>query len=121
MIQSEVTIGIGWYYPRIPHGMSYKSRGLGEVLEKPMPPEMVAHTFNFSTWEAEAGESQPASFTEQVPGKPGLHRETLCQNKNNKHNKTNKTPMPPLQSCKLGHRTQPKDPLPLENIIYIGR
>jgi hypothetical protein len=41
---------------------------------------VVAHSFNPSTWEAEAGEflsSRPAWSTEWVPGQPGLQRETL--------------------------------------------
>jgi hypothetical protein len=41
---------------------------------------VVAHTFNPSTWEAEAGEFlswRPAWSTGWVPGQPGLHRETL--------------------------------------------
>jgi hypothetical protein len=41
---------------------------------------VVAHAFNPSTWEAEAGGSlswRPAWSTEWVPGQPGLHRETL--------------------------------------------
>ena len=40
-------------------------------------PGVVAHTFNPSTGEAEAGgslSSRPAWSTEQVPGQPGLHR-----------------------------------------------
>jgi hypothetical protein len=40
----------------------------------------VAHAFNPSTREAEAGgflSSRPAWSTEWVPGQPGLHRETL--------------------------------------------
>jgi hypothetical protein len=44
----------------------------------------VAHAFNPSTWEAEAGRflsSRPAWSTEWVAGQPGLHRETLPQNK----------------------------------------
>ena len=43
-------------------------------------PGLVAHTFNPSTWEAEAGEFlslRPAWSTEWVPGQPGLYRETL--------------------------------------------
>jgi hypothetical protein len=43
---------------------------------------VVAHAFNPSTWEAEAGESlssRPAWSTEGVPGQSGLHRETLSQ------------------------------------------
>ena len=49
---------------------------------------VVAHTFNSSTWEAEAGgflSSFEASL-EWVPGQPGLHRETLSQKKQNKTN-----------------------------------
>jgi hypothetical protein len=43
---------------------------------------VVAHTFNPSTWEAEAGgilSLRPAWSTEWVQGQPGLHRETLSQ------------------------------------------
>jgi hypothetical protein len=46
---------------------------------------VVAHAFNPSTWEAEAGiflSSEPAWSTERVPGQPGLYRETLSQKKN---------------------------------------
>jgi hypothetical protein len=46
---------------------------------------VVAHTFNPSTQEAEAGgflSSRPAWSTEWVPGQQGLHRETLSQNQN---------------------------------------
>jgi hypothetical protein len=41
---------------------------------------VVAHPFNPSTWEAEAGgflSLRRAWSTEWVPGQPGLHRETL--------------------------------------------
>jgi hypothetical protein len=54
-------------------------------------PGVVAHAFNPSTWEAEAGgflSSRPAWSTEQVPGQPGLHRETLSRK--TKTNQTNK-------------------------------
>ena len=43
-----------------------------------------SQAFNPSSWEAEAGgslSSRPAWSTEQVPGQPGLHRETLSQKK----------------------------------------
>jgi hypothetical protein len=43
---------------------------------------MVAHVFDPSTWEAEAGgflSSRPVWSTKWVPGQPGLHRETLSQ------------------------------------------
>jgi hypothetical protein len=60
---------------------------------------VVAHAFNPSTWEAEAGgflSSRPAWSREWVPGQPGLHRETLSrktnkQTKKQKQNKTKKT------------------------------
>jgi hypothetical protein len=56
---------------------------------------MVAHAFNLSTWEAEAGgflSWRPAWSTEWVPGQPGLHRETLSWKKEKKQQqqKTNK-------------------------------
>jgi hypothetical protein len=54
---------------------------------------MVAHAFNPSTWEAEAGgflSSKPAWSTEWVPGEPGQHRETLSRRNKNK-TKQNKT------------------------------
>jgi hypothetical protein len=50
---------------------------------------VVAHTFNPSTWEAEAGKFlslRPAWSTKWVPGQPGLHRETLSP-KNKTKNK----------------------------------
>jgi hypothetical protein len=54
-------------------------------------PGVVAHAFNPSTWEAEAGgflSSRPAWSTEWVPGQPRLHRETLSgKNKNKNKNK----------------------------------
>jgi hypothetical protein len=49
----------------------------------------VAHAFNPSTWEAEAGEFlslRPAWSTEWAPGQPMLHRKTLYQ----KHKKKQK-------------------------------
>jgi hypothetical protein len=59
-------------------------------LVRNIQPGVVAHSFNPSTWEAEAGRflsSRPAWSTERVPGQPGLHRETLSQeNKQTKKN-----------------------------------
>jgi hypothetical protein len=55
---------------------------------------MVAHTFNPSTWEAEAGgflSSRPAWSTEWGPGQPGLHRETLSQKTKKKKKKKKKS------------------------------
>jgi hypothetical protein len=59
---------------------------------------VVAHAFNPSTQEAEAGgflSSRPAWSTKWVPGKPGLHRETLSRKtktktKNKKRKRKNK-------------------------------
>jgi hypothetical protein len=48
---------------------------------------VVAHAFNPSTWEAEAGRflsSRSAWSTEWVLGHPGLYRETLSQKKKKK-------------------------------------
>jgi hypothetical protein len=57
---------------------------------------MVAHAFNPSIREAEAGRflsSRPAWPTKRVPGQPGLYRETLSEQNKTKQNKTkqNKT------------------------------
>ena len=62
----------------------------GNPIKIKIEPDLVAHAFNPSTWEAEAGaflSSRPAWSTELVPGQPGQHRETLSQNKT-KQNKT---------------------------------
>jgi hypothetical protein len=51
----------------------------------------VAHAFNPSTWEAEAGgflSSRPAWSTKWVPGLPGLYRETLSWRKKKREKKT---------------------------------
>jgi hypothetical protein len=51
---------------------------------------VVAHAFNPSTLEAEAGRSlssRPAWSTEWVSGQPGLHRETLSLKTNKQTNK----------------------------------
>jgi hypothetical protein len=51
---------------------------------------VVAHAFNPSTWEAEAGEflsSRPAWSTKRIPGQPGLHRETLSRKTKKKKKK----------------------------------
>jgi hypothetical protein len=53
---------------------------------------VVAHAFNPSTWEAEAGgclNSRPAWSKEWVPGQPGLHRETMSQKKQKQKQKQN--------------------------------
>jgi hypothetical protein len=55
---------------------------------------MVAHAFNSSTREAEAGgflSSRPAWSTKWVPGQPGLHRETLSRKTKQNKTKQNKT------------------------------
>jgi hypothetical protein len=53
----------------------------------------MAHAFNPSTQEAEAGRflsSRPAWSTQWVPRQPGLHRETLSQNKQKTNKQANK-------------------------------
>jgi hypothetical protein len=56
-------------------------------------PGVVAHAFNPSTREAEAGgflSSRPAWSTKWAPGQPGLYRETLSQKKTKKKKKKKK-------------------------------
>jgi hypothetical protein len=63
-------------------------------INKLVSPGVVAHVFNLSTWEAEAGgflSSRPAWSTKWVPGQPGLHRETLSQKTKKEKKKQNKT------------------------------
>jgi hypothetical protein len=62
------------------------------AIQHMFSPGVVAHAFNPSTWEAEAGgflSSRSAWSTELVPGQPGLYRETLSrkthQNKTKQH------------------------------------
>jgi hypothetical protein len=53
---------------------------------------VVAHTFNPSTWEAEAGgflSSRPAWSTEWAPGQQG-YTQKPCLKKTKKYNKTSK-------------------------------
>jgi hypothetical protein len=79
------------------HGREYCSRQTGLVLDKELTDlscnlklhqsswAVVAHAFNPSTWEAEAGgflSLRPAWFTGLVPGQPGLRRETLSRKQN---------------------------------------
>jgi hypothetical protein len=54
---------------------------------------MVAHAFNPSTPEAEAGRylsSRPAWSTKRVPGQPRLYRETLTRKKKKQTNRKTK-------------------------------
>jgi hypothetical protein len=49
---------------------------------------MVVHAFNPSThWRSKDRQTfvQPVWFTEEIPGQPKPHRETLSQNKTNPH------------------------------------
>jgi hypothetical protein len=73
---------------------------------------VVAHAFNPSTQEAEAGEfmsSRPTWSTEWVSGQPGLYRETLSQKtktkQNNNNNKQNQKQKNKKQTKKT-HRTE---------------
>jgi hypothetical protein len=70
----------------------------------------VAHAFNPSTWETEAGgflSSRPAWSTELIPGQPELHRETMSQkNKNKNKNKQTKqkTKQKQIRTIKNKHK-----------------
>lgn len=46
------------------------------------------HTFNSSTLEAEAGEFKTSLVIKQVPGQPGVHRETLSRKREQAKNPT---------------------------------
>jgi hypothetical protein len=74
----------GWTTPiRQREDTSLLLGGLGLVsLKINLRPGVVAHAFNSSTREAEAGgflSSRSAWSTKWVPGQPGLHRETLSR------------------------------------------
>ena len=62
-----------------------EERGLQQqLLRERGEPDVVAQAFNPSTQEAEAGgslSSRSAWSSERVPGQPGLHKETLSQEK----------------------------------------
>jgi hypothetical protein len=77
-------------------------------MELGTEPGVVAHAFNPSTWEAEAGgflSSRPAWSTEWVPGQPGLYRETLSRkNKTKQTNKKTKTKKTQTNKKKKGIR-----------------
>ena len=70
-------------------------------------PGVVAHTFNPTTREAEAGgflSSRPAWSTEWVPGQPGLNRETLSR-------KTKNQTKTPWKAQKIDHNEKNKSSL----------
>jgi hypothetical protein len=75
---------------------------------------MVAHAFNPSTQEAEAGgflSSRPAWSTKGVPGQPGLYRETLSQKtKQNKKKPTNQTTKQKNNQNKKTHQKPKNQP-----------
>jgi hypothetical protein len=73
---------------------------------------VVAHAFNPSTWEAEAGgflNSRPAWSTERVPEQPGLHREILSRKTKKKKKK---------QKRKHGNVMDVEEPSPLTVTSY---
>jgi hypothetical protein len=75
------------------------------LLRRTKEQGVVAHAFNPSTREAEAGrflKSRPACSTKWVPGQPGLYRETLSRKNQNKQ--TNK------QTKKTKNKKRPKHP-----------
>jgi hypothetical protein len=81
----------------------------------------VAHAFNPSTQEAEAGRFlslRPAWSTKWVPGQPGLYREILSQ-KNKTKQKQQKTTKTNKQKTKKGGITNTKNLLkkPSEKLL----
>jgi hypothetical protein len=89
---------------RQPHSLSkyYKnSLGPGVVVVA-----SVAHAFNSSTQEVEAGgflSLRPAWSTKCVPGQPGLYRETLSRKKKKKLHLAGNSLVP--SSCKVNEAT----------------
>jgi hypothetical protein len=75
---------------------------------------VVAHAFNPSTWEAEAGgflSSRPAWSTEWVLGQPGLHRETLSRK-----TKPNQTKPPKYAAWRKDSNTTPVFPSIIQKV-----
>jgi hypothetical protein len=81
--ENETLQDIVTFFNICSHGLSkanFKSTNVSRAV--------VAHAFNPSTWEAEAGRflsSRPAWSTERVLGQLGLHREILSQKKKKKY------------------------------------
>jgi hypothetical protein len=81
---------------------------------------VVAHAFNPSTWEAEAGRflsSRPAWSTEWVPGQPGLHRGFLKTTTTTTKKNKNKKPKKKQKRKKL--RTNERPLITLKEIVVI--
>jgi hypothetical protein len=73
-------------YQKLERSNAYESGSINEhskyVNLQKKKSGVVAHSFNSTTWEAEAGRFlslRPVWSTEGVPGQTGLHRETLSQ------------------------------------------
>jgi hypothetical protein len=69
----------------------------------------MAHAFNPSIWETEAGgflSSRSIWSTEGVPGQPGLHRETLSQEGKKKKTKKKENKRKEKESCVVLPRDQ---------------
>jgi hypothetical protein len=77
---------------------------------------VVAHSFNPSTQEAEAGiflSSRPAWSTESVPGQPGLHRETQSLEEKKQKTKNKQTKNQKIKHCPGRLKNQPFFPFNL--------
>jgi hypothetical protein len=80
----SVCMGLCLRYRAIKGWPSLSASALWRRLKSSAALGVVAHAFNPSTREAEAGgslSSRPAWSTKWVPGQPGLHRETLSREK----------------------------------------
>jgi hypothetical protein len=80
-------------------------------------PGVVAHAFNPSTREAEAGgflSSRPAWSTEWVPGQPGLHREALSRKTKKKQKNPNHSIY--TQMCWAINKNPSNQPCSLQNL-----
>jgi hypothetical protein len=85
---------------------------------------VVAHAFNPSTWEAEAGRflsSRPAWSTDRVPGQPGLHRETLSRKTNKtKQNKTKTNKQKTQPTNQPTKQKQKNSPTQVQEVLLGG-
>jgi hypothetical protein len=77
------------------------------MINKKLCQTVVAHVFNPSTWEAEAGgflSSRTAWSTESVPEQPGIHRETLFRKTQKKKIKVKKYTFSMMQDIRMQYK-----------------
>jgi hypothetical protein len=81
-----------WNSQRVDGGREWNMDCKNKWIENVLEPGVVAHAFNLSTLEAEAGRflsSRPAWSIKWVLGQSGLYRETLSQKTKGKQKEKN--------------------------------